>query len=144
VQLRTDDGPETVLDALTGPTPPVLALQRGVADEVTREDGVLIYPTSYLFELRFVKPTVHTQAETTSHGEHQVEVKIMMNDNPWAVYTATIRDANDQTIVDVEYTSTRRFGLRRVPQQRLAERYRDAALMAQGYTVVERDGHFGL
>jgi len=27
VQLRTDDGPETVLDALTGPTPPVLALQ---------------------------------------------------------------------------------------------------------------------
>uniref|UniRef100_UPI00240536E0 hypothetical protein n=1 Tax=Haloarcula laminariae TaxID=2961577 RepID=UPI00240536E0 len=144
VQLRTDDDPETVLDALTGPTPPVLALQWGVADEVTREDGVPIYPTSYLFGLRSVKPTVYTQAETPSHGGHQVEIKIMVNDNPWAVYTATIRDADDQTIVDVEYTSTRRFGLRRVPQQLLAKRYRDAALMAQGYTVVERDSHFGL
>jgi len=47
-------------------------------------------------------------------------------------------------IVDVEYMSTRRFGLRRVPQQLLAERYRDAALTAQGYTVVKRDAHFGL
>jgi hypothetical protein len=67
-----------------------------------------------------------------------------VSDNPWATYIATICDADDQTIVDIEYTSTRRFGLRRVPQQLLAERYRDAALMAQGYTVIERDGHFGL
>jgi hypothetical protein len=144
VQLRTDDGPETVLDSLTGPTPPVLALQWGVADEVTREDGIPTYPTSYLFGLRSVKPTVRTQAETTPSAEHHVELEILVNDNPWATYTATIRDADDQTIVDVEYTSTRRFGLRRVPQQLLAKRYRDAALMAQGYTVVERDAHFGL
>ena len=144
VQLRTDDDLETVLDALTGPTPPVLALQWGVADEVTTEDGVPSYPTSYLFGLRSVTPTVRTQAETASDGEHRVEIAITVNDNPWATYTTTIRDADDQTIVDVEYTSTRRFGLRRVPQQLLAERYRDAALMAQGYTVVKRDAHFGL
>ena len=67
-----------------------------------------------------------------------------MNDNPRATYTATVRDAADHTIVDVEFTSTRRFGLRRVPQRLLAERYRDAALVAQGYTVVAREGHFGL
>ena len=144
VQLRTDDGPETVLDALTGPTPPVLALQWGVADEVTSEDGVPTYPTSYLLGLRSVKPTIRTQVETTPNGEHQVEIEITVNDNPWATYTATISDDDVQTIVDVEYTSNRRFGLRRVPQQLLAERYRDAALMAQGYTVVERDAHFGL
>jgi len=143
VELRTDDGPETVLDAFTGPTPPVLALQWGVADDVIREDGVATYPTSYLFGLRSVKPTVRTQAETTPDGEHRVELEIVVNDNPWATYTATIRDADDHTIVEVEYTSTRRFGPRRVPQQVLAERYRDAALIAQGYTVVERDAHVG-
>lgn len=144
VQLRTDDDPESVLDALTGPIPPILALLWGIADDVTREDGAPSYPTSYLFGLRAVDPTVHTQAETTPHGEHRVELEILVNDNPWAIYTATIRDADDQTIIDVEYTSTRRFGLRRVPQQVLARRYRDAALMAQGYTVVDRDAHFGL
>ena len=143
-QLRTDDDPETVLDALTGPTPPVLALQWGVADEVTVGDGAPSYPTSYLFGLRSVTPTVRTQAETGSDGEHRVEIAITVNDNPWATYIATIRDADDQTIIDVEYTSNRRFGLRRVPQQLLAERYREAALMAQGYTVVKRDAHFGL
>jgi len=144
VQLRTDDDPETVLDALTGPIPPVLALQWGVADDVIREDGVPTYPTSYLFGLRSVKPAVRTQVETTPNGEQRVEIAIAVNDNPWATYTATISAAGDQTIIDVAYTSNRRFGLRRVPQQALAERYRDAALMAQGYTVVERDAHFGL
>jgi len=144
VQLRTDDGPVAVLDALTGPTPPVLALQWGVADEVTTEDGVPTYPTSYFFGLRSAKPTIRTQLETTPNGEHRVEIAITVNDNPWATYIATISEVDDQTIVDVEYTSKRRFGLRRVPQQLLAERYRDAAFMAQGYTVVERDAHFGL
>jgi hypothetical protein len=144
VRLRTDDDPETVLDAFTGPKPPVLALQWGIADEVTTDGSVATYVTSYLFGLRSVEPTVHTQAETTPDGEHRVELAIVVNDTPWATYTATIRDADDHTIVEVEYTSSRRFGLRRVPQQVLAERYRDAALIAQGYTVVERDVHFGL
>lgn len=94
--------------------------------------------------MRSVKPTVRTQVETSPNGELRVEITITVNNNPWATYIATIRIAGDHTIVDVEYKSTRRFGLQRVPQQLLAERYRDAALMAQGCTVVKRDGHFGL
>ncbi|WP_324662381.1 hypothetical protein [Haloarcula sediminis] len=144
VRLRTDDDPEAVLDALTGPTPPVLALQWGVADAVTIEDGVPTYTTSYLFGLRSVKPTVHTQAESTSDGNRRVELEMRVNDNPWGTYTATVGNADGHTVVDVAYTSDRRFGLRRVPQQLLAKRYRDAALRAQGYAVVEREGHFGL
>jgi len=71
-------------------------------------------------------------------------LEILVNDKPWATYTARISDDDDHTTIDVEYTSDRRFGLRRVPQQLLAKRFRDAAIMAQGYTVVERDAHFGL
>ncbi len=144
VRLRTDDDIETVLDALTGPTPPVLALQWGAADAVTIEDGVPTYTTSYLFGLRSVKPTLHTQTEPTSDGNHRVELELRMNDDPWATYAAVVSAADGQTVVDVEYTSNRRFGLRRVPQQLLAKRYRDATLTAQGYEVTERDTHFGL
>ena len=144
VRLQTDTELEAVVDAFTGPTPPVLGLQWGVADEVSIEDGIPIYPTSYLLGLRSAEPSVHTRTVTTPNGDQQVELEILMNDKPWATYTARISDSDEQTTVDVEYTSNRRFGLRRVPQQLLAKRYRDAAIIAQGYTVVERDAHFGL
>src|SRR6056297_1857767 len=45
VRLRTDTKRETVTDAFTGPTPPVLGLQWGVADAVSIEDGTPRYPT---------------------------------------------------------------------------------------------------
>ena len=88
--------------------------------------------------------TVQTQTDTTPDGTYQVESKIVANGQPWATYTATISAENDHTVIDVEYTSNRRFGLRRIPQQFLAERYRDDALTVQGYTVVERDAYFGI
>jgi hypothetical protein len=144
VRLQTDTESEAVVGAFTGPTPPVLALQWGVADAVTIEDGTPTYPTSYLFGLRSAEPTIQTRTVTTPNGDQQVELEIQVNEKPWATYTARISDTEKHTIIDVEYTSDRRFGLRRVPQQLLANRYRDAAIMAQGYTVVERDAHFGL
>lgn len=144
VRLRADDDPETVVDAFTGPTPPVLAFQWGIADAVTTDGRTATYPVSYLFGLRSTDVTVRSQSETLSGGEHRVELAITADDHPWATYTATVRGTDDHTVVDVEYTSNRRFGLRRVPQQLLAERYRDAALATQGYSVVERDSHFGL
>jgi hypothetical protein len=143
VRLQTDDDSETVVDAFSGPTPPVLAFQWGIADEVTTETNTVTYRTSYLFGLRTAVVTVNTQTNTTSNGIRTVELEISANDKPWATYTATISPKNEQTVVDIEYTSTRRFGLRRLPQQFLAERYRNKALAVQGYTVVERDSHFG-
>jgi hypothetical protein len=66
---------------------------------------------------------------------------ITMGGQPWATYTATSTADADGTVVEVEYDSNRRFGLRRVPQQILAHRYRDDALNAQGYVVVERESY---
>ena len=45
----------------------------------------------------------------------------------------------DDTVVDVDWTSDRRFGLRRLPQQFVADRYRTDALAVQGYRVADRD-----
>ncbi|KTG22892.1 hypothetical protein [Haloferax profundi] len=144
VHLRTDDTPESVVEAFTSPTPPVLAFQWGIADEITTGDDSVTYRMSYLFGLRSDSMTVHRQIETTPNSNQRVKLDISANDQPWATYTATIRHTNDASIVDVEYTSNRRFGLRRVPQQIVADRYRNEALEVQGYTVVERDAEFGI
>ncbi|SEK48312.1 hypothetical protein [Haloferax larsenii] len=159
VRLRSDDAPATVVDAFASPTPPMLAFQWGVADEVVTGDGAVTYTISYLFGLQTAELALQTQTEPTPDGAHRVTVEMTVNDQPWATYLATIEgddgtNGNDasgstdnsdgQTTIDIEYTSNRRFGLRRVPQQFIAERYRGEALSVQGYTVVERDSHFGL
>jgi hypothetical protein len=144
IRLQTDDDLETVVGEFTGPTPPVLALQWGIANEVATKDSMAIYPVSYLFGLRSAEVVVHTHTDTTSNGGYQIESEVTLNDQPWATYTSTISSTNEHTDIEVVYTSNRRFGLRRIPQQLLAKRYRDDVLTAQGYTVVERDAHVGL
>lgn len=143
-RLRTEEDPKTVVETFAGPTPPILAFQWGIADEVTTRDGTILYRTSYLFGLRSVEMTVHTQTDTTPDGDQRVESTVAANDQPWGTYRSTISAENAHTVIDVEYTSNRRFGLRRVPQQFLAERYRADVLAVQGYTVVEHDAYFGL
>jgi hypothetical protein len=56
----------------------------------------------------------------------------------------TQRSKDDGTVVEYEYTADRRFGLRRVPQRIVANRYRDEALEAQEYVVVEQDEQYGV
>lgn len=143
-RLRTDESPAAVVEEFAGPTPPVLALQWGIADGVSVGDDAVRYRTSYLFGLRSVTVAVRTRTDTAADGGERVELELTADDRPWATYTATVSGEGDGTVVDVEYESNRRFGVRRVPQQFVAERYRDDVLTAQGYTVVERDAKFGL
>lgn len=144
VRLQTDDNPEVVLERFTDPRPPILAFQWAVADKVTTDEHGASYSFSYLFGLRSTEMTVRTQTETAAEGTTHVELAITVRDNPWGTYTATIEGTEDGSIIDVEYTSDRRFGLRRVPQQALGERYRDKVLDAQGFTVVGREAHVGI
>jgi hypothetical protein len=143
-RFRTDDEPDVVVDAFTGPTPPVLAFQWGIADEITEGENTVTYRIPYLFGLRSVESTVRSQTNTTPGGAYRVELEVTVNEQPWATYTATISTDENQTRIEVTYTSNRRFGLRRIPQQIVAERYRNDALTAQGYSVVERDTDFGM
>jgi len=141
--LRTDDGPDAVVDALTGPVPPVLPLHWGMADEVDADGDAVTYRTSFLFGLRTTTVTVRTWTETAPDGTRRVELELEENGDPWATYTADV-GGDGRTDVDVEYASDRRFGLRRLPQALVAGRYREEAFAAQGYTVVERKRKVGL
>ena len=139
VRLRTEASPTAVEAAFSGPLPPVLAFQWGVADAVRVENGTATYPTSYLFGLRSVTTAVRAKTETIADDARRVELVVTVAGQPWATYRATIREDGNGTAIIVEYDSDRRFGLRRYPQQLLLRQYHDAALDAQGYSVVERE-----
>lgn len=144
VRLETDDDAGAVVDSFTGPTPPVLVFQWGIADEVTTDGDETTYHISYLFGRRSVAMTVGSRVETRADGERVVEITAAVDDRPWATYTATISGGEGRTVVEYEYAADRRFGLRRLPQRIVARRYRDEALGVQGYAVVERDERYGV
>jgi hypothetical protein len=135
-RLRTDADPETVRESFAGPTPPVLVFQWGVADAVRRTDDGAVYDVSYLFGLRSVE--MHVEAVDTGDA---LELRVTADGEPWATYRVSVVETEDDggTVVDVTVDSDRRFGPNRVPQWLVAERYREAALAAQGYTVERRD-----
>lgn len=142
VRLETDEDPETVVDTFTGPTPPVLAFQWGIADEISVADGTVTYRVSYLFGLRAVEMTVRARTDAAADGGRTVELAVTADGQPWSTYTVDVLPRDGRTAVEYEYVADRRFGLRRLPQRIVAARYRDEALAAQGYTVVERDADY--
>lgn len=88
--------------------------------------------------------TVDTQAAPASDGTTRVELAVSVDDDPWGTYTVTVDGTDTGSVVEVAYTSDRRFGLRRVPQQLFGKRYHDAVLDAQGYTVEGRERYVGI
>jgi hypothetical protein len=144
VRLRTDETAQSVVESFTGPTPPVLVFQWGIADEITTGDGAVRYWLSYLFGVRSVEVTVETKTSRTPAGDPRIELNVTVDGQPWSTYVATVEPGEDGTVVEYEYTADRRFGLRRIPQRIVANRYRDEALDAQGYVVVSRDEQYGV
>lgn len=144
VRLESVDDPEAVREEFGGSTPPILALQWGVADEVRRTDDGAVYDVTYLFGLRSttmeaeVRP-IDARASVVDGAAADLEIVVTGNGRPWATYDVTIDGREAGTVVDIEFESDRRFGLRRVPQWLVAECYREAAIEAQGYSIVQRN-----
>jgi hypothetical protein len=144
VRLRTDEDTESVAESFAGPTPPILVCQWGIADEIRTGDEAVTYRLSYLFGLRSVEVTVDTRTDRTPAGGRRIELEVTVDGQPWSTYVVTVDTRDDGTVVEYEYTADRRFGLRRVPQRIVANWYRDEALEAQGYAVVERNEQYGV
>ncbi|WP_338742266.1 hypothetical protein [Haloplanus salilacus] len=144
VRLRTDDDTDSVVESFTGVTPPVLVFQWGIANGVVTEDGTVTYRLSYLFGLRSVEATVDTRTPHMPDGDRRIGLELTVGGRPWSTYLVTVDTRDGQTVVEYEYTAERRFGLRRIPQRIVAKRYRDEALEAQGYVVVERSERYSV
>jgi hypothetical protein len=133
-RLRTDTDPEAVRADFAGATPPPLALQWGIADDIRSVGSGAVYEISYLFGLRSVEMRVDTDADAAD----RVEITGTVDGRSWGTYTARIEPTGTGTEVVLDVRSDRKFGLRRLPQRFVARRFRDAALRAQGYEVLER------
>jgi len=140
-RLVTDADPDAVRTDFEGGTPPPLAFQWGVADDLRLTDDGVTYEFSYLFGLRSTEMTVETRSSAPDAGADgdTLELIVTADGRPWATYTASMQRDGDDTVVDIDWASDRRFGLRRLPQQFVAERYRADAFAVQGYRVADRE-----
>lgn len=144
-RLITDADPDAVRTEFEGETPPPLAFQWGIADDVRSTDDCVAYEFSYLFGLRSTEMTVETRWNTPDDRiDGDLELVVTAGGRPWATYTVSMQRDGDDTVVDVDWMSDRRFGLRRLPQQLVADRYRADALAVQGYRVADRETSLSL
>lgn len=140
--LVTDADPGAVRAAFESACPPPLAFQWGIADDSEQTADGWTYHLSYLFGLRSTRVTVETRR---SDDATDLELVVTAGGRSWATYDVTIgEDRDGRTTVEITVDSDRRFGLRRLPQWFVAQRYREAALDAQGYTVIERNAELSL
>jgi len=104
------------------------------------------YEFSYLFGLRSTEMTVETRSNAPDAGadDDTLELVVTAGGRSWATYTVSIQRGGDDTVIDVEWASDRRFGLRRLPQQFVADRYRADAFAVQGYRVADRETSLSL
>lgn len=138
-RLASDTDPATVAAMFAGATPPMLAFQWGLADEINSTDEGASYEFSYLFGLRSASMTTEVRSrDPDGNVGYRLEVDVAVNGEPWARYTVSVRDRGEGSVVDLEGVSRRRFDLRRLPQGLVAGYYYADALAAQGYTVEDR------
>lgn len=142
-RLTTDADPAAVAAEFAGPTPPPLVFQWGIADEIRSTDRGGTYEFSYLFGLRSMSMTTEVRSrDSNGDAAEALEMEVSAGGVPWARYAASVRDSGEETVVEVEVVSRRRFGLRRLPQGLVAGRYYADALAAQGYAVADRTSSF--
>jgi hypothetical protein len=169
-RLRTDAPPEAVVEEFASATPPVLAFQWAIADEVRpASDGSGgRYEHASLLGLRSHSLAVETEvqappdsAQSIGDGEDdgdavaRVRIGATLDGQPWGAYSVAVSEAvadgvsqgsdgRGGTVVDVEFLPRRRFGLRSVPRALVADAYHADAFATQGYEVVDRDVSFGV
>jgi len=144
-RLVTDADPDAVRADFERETPPPLVFQWGIADDVRSTDDGVTYEFSYLLGLRSTEMTVETRWNTPDAGtDGDLELIVTVGGRPWATYTVSMQRDGDDTVVDVDWMSDRRFGLRRLPQRLVADRYRADALAVQGYRVADRETSLSL
>ncbi len=139
-RLTTTKAVDTVRAEFTGPTPPMLAFQWGLTNNIEPTDNGGRYTIPYLGGVRSVEMVVESHP-TSDQNNADYELVVTAGGSPWGTYYIDIQQADDdtQTIVDIRAQSARRFGLRRLPQWLVARAYRTRALHAQGYEIIERE-----
>lgn len=102
MRLLSQADPEAVRAEFAGPTPPVLALQWGVADAVHPTQDGAVYEVSYLFGLR----TSDVQVESNTADDGRVELTVSVGDRRTTTYAVDVVGHRGGTAVDVSGSPT--------------------------------------
>lgn len=145
-RLVTDADADSVRADFRSVTPPVLAFQWGIADRVRQTETGAVYDISYLFGLRTARvETAITQPRASNDTPTaELTLTVSVNEHSWGTYYIAIQEDGPHALVELEWTSNRRFGLQRLPQWVLARHYRPTALAAQDYRVDEYESVLSL
>lgn len=135
MRLLSQADPEAVRAEFTGPTPPVLASQWGVADSVRSTEEGAVYELPSLMGLRTT--TVRVESRTDDDGT--IELAVSVGDRRRSTYAVDVAEHRGGAAVDIEWASDRRFGLRHAPGWLVAYRFRPAVYDALGYTLTADD-----
>jgi hypothetical protein len=138
--LETDKAPHTVRAEFESSTPPILPFYWGLADQIESTDGGGRYVINYLGGLQSVELTIDCQPTPDDAADFQLVVTAA--DSPWGSYQVNVdetsgADGPTRTTVNIDSEADRQFGLRRLPQQLMANNYRPTAIETQGYDIVE-------
>lgn len=146
-RLHTDRDLESVRFDFTSPKPPMLALQWGVADDVTPTADGATYEYSYLFGLRSATFALEVRLGAHQAGpepdgparDSTLELMGTVNGRPWGTYDVALESTDEGTLVHVEMTTDKRVGLIALAQAAVSRRYYADALATQGYAVLEHE-----
>lgn len=143
--VATDADPATVVDEFDDATPPNIAFQWGLADDVRSTDDGGAYDFSYFFGLQSATMNVDVDIDDRPSESPEtdvvstLEIVATTNGRSWGTHTVSVRDDGGETHLEIESTTDRRFGPLFLVQGLVADRYYEDVLAAQEYTVLERE-----
>ncbi|APX95401.1 hypothetical protein [Natronorubrum daqingense] len=143
--VATDADPSTVVSEFDDASPPNLAFQWGLADDVRSTDDGGAYDFSYFFGLQSAAMNVDVDVDDRPSESPEtdvvstLEIVATTNGRSWGTHTISVRDDGGETRLEIESSTDRRFGPLFLVQGLVADRYYADVLAAQGYTVLERE-----
>lgn len=135
MEMETTAAPEAVQRDFESTTPPVLAFQWAIADDIQSTRDGCVYEFSYLFGLRSI--TMETEI-TSDPDRRSVKLSSRSAGRAWGIYTVSITERSGITTIEIELASDRRFELARLTQLAAAAYYQRQVLETQGYTPLSR------
>jgi len=142
ITLTTEKSPSTVHQEFRSLTPPLLAVQWCLADEIRSTDTGGEYDLSSMLGIKTATLTVESRSVDTA--DDRIELVVTTNGNPWSTYRVSTRSTDGGTEVTVSVIADRRFGIRRLPDWVAGRYYAPRLFAEQGYTVVDRSNTLSL
>lgn len=139
IELETDKDVESVFDEFSGPLSPALTFTWAIAQSIDCEGESVEYeiPGQLGISSGSIKAS-STDSLCEDEKSQNLRIDLTSDGHPIWENNIQIKSGETKTNIQIDSVSKRRFGLIRLPQFLLTDRYFDQAMEAQGYDVIGR------